>query len=164
MADNRHLDLRTDGFTVVEVIVTLIVLSLFLFAFFQAYLALESQRIGVARQAAASDIAYSNLNKVTSRPSQLTEQLCNDNAAAMDLTSGNPSTKPGLDLTAAGNGGYILEPTADIQKILGGNAGQQLRAFAPSGCTDFDNKPVKIVSTVSFGTNGDKVVHASYVK
>lgn len=151
----------TRGFTVLEIVVTMIVLSIFLFGFFQGYIVLESQRIIVARQARASDIAYSNLRKVTTRPTSLTQQVCTDNAATMDLTTGSPSTKTGLDITQYG---YTLEPDADVTGSLGSDATQTLAAFAPAGCSGLSTNPIKIVSTVTFGTNGDKAVHATYLQ
>jgi len=147
------------GFTIVEIVVTLVVLSIFVYGFFQTYMVIESQRIDVARQADASDIAYSNLRKVPSRPALLTQQVCTANASIMDLTTGNPSTKTGLDITQYG---YKLEPDADAKKVLGPVETQSLVAFAPEGCTD-PNFSLKIVSTVTYGTTGDKVSHARYI-
>lgn len=150
------------GFTIVEVVVTLVVVSLFLYTFFQSYLTLESQRINVARQAIASDVAYTNLRKVTSRPAGLT---CN--AGAMDLMSGDTSLenrgKPGVSLFDPPYN-YPRESSTDIIGKLGANSQQTLVVYAPNGCTNFDANPIKVISTVTYGTNGDKVVHASYVQ
>jgi prepilin-type N-terminal cleavage/methylation domain-containing protein len=149
------------GFTLVEVIVTLGVVSLFITLFFQLYLTMESQRLYVARQAYASDVANTNIHKVSARPAALTQAVCTSNAADMDLTTGNPATKPGLDITQYG---YTLESNTTVRQSLGSTATQALVAYAPAGCTNFDSNPVKIVSSVTFGTNGDKVVHAVFIK
>lgn len=149
------------GFTIVETVVTLVVLSVFLFSLFQTYMVVESQRLSVARQARASDIAYSNLRKVAARPTQLTIQVCNTNAAQMDLTAANPSAETGLDITQYG---YALEPVASVKQDLGSNATQTLVAYAPAGCTNLLTSPIKVVSTVTYGYLGDKVSHARYIK
>lgn len=154
----------TSGFTIIEVIVTLALTSLFLTFFFQMYLAMESQRIGVARRAQASDLAYSNLRKFTSRPSIPCD------AASMDLTAADGATKTGLligdetNMSTPSAYGFIAEPTSDTS-LLGGSVRQSVRAFAPRGCTgtNFTDNPVKLESTISYGTKGDKIVHAIYV-
>jgi prepilin-type N-terminal cleavage/methylation domain-containing protein len=150
------------GFTIIEVLVTLIVVSLFLYTFFQSYLTLESQRVNVARQAIASDVAYTNLRKITSRPAGLT---CDP--ATMDLTSGDTSLenrgKSGVNLFDPPYN-YPKETNTETVGKLGTSSTQTLAVYAPNGCTNFLGNPLKIVSTVTYGTNGDKVVHASYIQ
>jgi Tfp pilus assembly protein FimT len=146
---------NSSGFTIVEVIVTLAVTTLFLTLFFQVYLAMESQRIGVARQALASNIAYANLRKFTTRPAI---PSC---TSAMDMTTSNPT---GLLLGDENSSsyGFVPEPASSTNG-LGANIHQTVKAYAPRGCTTFSTDPIKIESTVSYGNNGDQVVHASYV-
>jgi len=156
---------RQNGFTIVEIVVTLAMVSLFLTFFFQMFLATESQRIGVARQAQASDLAYSNLRKVTTRPAGLP---CD--AAKMDLTATDGASKEGLLIGDQSNVstpslfGFLAEPAA-ATKTLGGNVEQIMKVYAPRGCagTAFIDTPVKVESIVIYGPKRDKVVHASYV-
>lgn len=147
MEKRVRIDGNSNGFTVVEVIVTVIIVSLFLFSFLQVYLLLESQRIGLARQANASDIAYSNLSKVTSRTG-LTSADCDTN---------------GTDLTLKGYDVYT-----NIEDELGSTATQTLTAYPTAGCsgTSFDENPIQVVSKVSFQINGKvtEVTHASFVQ
>lgn len=139
--------------------------SLFLTFFFQMFLATESQRISVARQAQASDLAYSNLRKVTTRPPGLP---CD--AAKMDLTASDGAAKEGLLLGDQSNVstpsvfGFLAEPEA-ATKSLGGNVQQLIKAYAPRGCTGtaFTDNPIKIESIVIYGPKADKVVHAIYI-
>ena len=149
-----HSNRSMKAFTIVEVIVTTVVVSLFIMAFSQAYLLVESQRVSIAKRAYAESIAYTNLKKVTARPSGLTLAQCN---TYMDVLT----NKSGLDLTTMG---YVLENDTDVKKVLGSSATQTLLAFAPSGCANLTASPIKVVSTVTFGTQGDKVIHASFVK
>lgn len=161
----REYTFTTGGFTIVEVVVTLALTSLFLIFFFQMYMATESQRINVARQAQASDIAYSNIRKITSRPTGLT---CD--AAKMDLTASDGATKPGLLIGDQTNVGapsvfkFLAEPET-VTKGLGGSVEQIMKVYAPRGCsgTAFADNPIKLESTVIYGAKREKVVHAVYI-
>lgn len=156
---------QTAGFTIVEIVVTLALVSLFLTFFFQMFLATESQRIGVARQAQASDLAYSNLRKVTTRPAGLP---CD--AAKMDLTASDGATKEGLligdqnNVSTPSSFGFLAEPVS-VTKTLGDNVEQLMKVYAPRGCsgTAFTDNPIKVESTVIYGPKRDKVIHASYI-
>ncbi len=153
---------QSAGFTIVELIVTIVVTSIVLTTFFWAYMTALYQRVNVARQAAASDIAYSNLKKFTTKPIITCD-------STMDLTALGSATKPGKLLgddsneTTTSIYGFIAESPASMKKRLGTGASQRVVAFAPDGCTNFNAKPLKIESTVTFGTSGDKVVHVSYI-
>jgi Tfp pilus assembly protein FimT len=153
---------QSAGFTIVEVMVTLAMTALFLTFFFQMYLAMESQRIGVARQALASDIAYTNLRKFTKIPSSLT---C---SSSMDLVANSSATGFSLgtqtDWQTPNIWGFQAESPAST-KQLGSTSTQSIKAFAPKGCsgTTINGNLVKIESTVTYGANNDKVVHASYI-
>lgn len=163
--NQRHFRPHENGFTIVEIVVTLALTSLFLMFFFQMYLATESQRINVARQAQASDIAYSNLRKITARPAGIT---CD--AAKMDLTATDGATKPGLligdqtNMSTPSVFGFVAEPEPAI-KGLGGNVEQIMKVYAPRGCdgTAFADNPIKLESTVMYGPNREKVTHAIYI-
>ncbi len=142
------------GFTIVEVIVTLVVLSLFLTGFFQAYLLLESQRINVVRQAKASDIAYVNLGKYPAKPANLD---CTTNASGTVLGS----TKSGRTTNT-----YNFVAETDVSLL--GTTNQEVVAYAPNGCdtttpTAFKGGMVKIVSTVEYSGNRS-VQHVTYVQ
>jgi prepilin-type N-terminal cleavage/methylation domain-containing protein len=137
-----------NGFSIVEVIVTLVVVSIFLFGFLQSYLLLESQRIGVARQAKASDITISNLNKVTVRTS------INCDPSGFNLA--DPITPPSYNLLT------------NIENELGSGAGQSLIAYPSVDCTgtNFIDNPIRIESKAWFYVNGvrTEVSHASFVQ
>ena len=142
------------GFTIVEIIVTLTVLSIFLAGFFQAYLLMTAQRVKVARQAAASDIAYTNLRKVIARPAGLT---CNASTGHTLLSSTN-GTDDAL---------RTFRPESDANLVT--LRSQTVIAYPTAGCAGsaFTDNPVKIVSTVTFDANSpggaESVVHASFI-
>ena len=147
------------GFTVVEMIVTIVVLSIFMTGIFQSYLLLESQRIEVARQARASDIAYSNLRKFQTRPANL---VCNASqiSPTKGLSLGNENNYPGSSTYGfVAEGGKTVEhmgKTSDFH--------QTVIAYAPYGCTgsDFTYNTVKIISTVTY--EGGSVSHAGFIQ
>lgn len=136
------------GFTIIETIVTLIVLSLFLTLFFQAFIVLTSQRVAVARQAAANDIAYTNLRKILSRP-------------ATCQTSGYKL------LSSTNNTDDMTSPfRKEADDSLGPGRTQSVIAYPTGNCTGTtfaDSNPAKIVSTVTFNNGGVTVTHVSYV-
>ena len=157
--DIASLHYKTEpGFTIVEMIVSIVVVNLFLALFFQTYILMESQRISVARQARASDIAYSNLRKFTTRPAGLTCDSTMEAGGSGKLLGDQTNT--GTSSTY----GFIAEPTS-VTQSLGSNSTQQVRVFVTGSCADFATKPLKIISIVTYGTgNNDKVVHASYIE
>ncbi len=144
------------GFTIVEVIVSTVVLALFVGFFFQLYLTMESQRILVQRRSVASDMAYKNLRKFPARPG-ITAAECA--SANMSLVSGGITATNGLVLgtqanTTANSYGFIAESATQLRSST-----QRVVAYAPYGCS---SDIVQIVSSVSF--NGEEVKHVSYVK
>lgn len=143
---------NAQGFTIVETIVTLVIISIFLTGFFQAYMLMTAQRVKVARQAAASDMAYTNLRKVIARPAGLT---CNATTGHVLLSSTN----------GVNDSSRIY--TAEDDRNLGAARTQSVVAYPSTDCANFADNPVKIVSTVVFDKNkpgGEvSVVHASYI-
>lgn len=157
------------GFTVIEMVVTLVVLSLFMLLFYQLFMSADSQRLLVIRRAAANDIAQTNIDKITSKssvtlpscvagagsPNSLTDNVnaagsviaTNDTSDATNYPSrswpnaglGNPESISGTTL-----------PTSTVQKMI---------VIYPRGCTV--GMPAKIISTVIYGT--DSASHAVYV-
>ncbi|AKM80329.1 MAG: hypothetical protein UW38_C0001G0475 [Candidatus Saccharibacteria bacterium GW2011_GWC2_44_17] len=151
----------SSGFTVVEVLVTLVIISLFMGLFFQTYMAMESQRLAVQKTVFASNIAYANLRKFSERPDSTKLSCTND----MNLAS-NP-TAPGIEIggnnTSPNTFGFVGE---NLTTSLGTDATQQVLIFAPNGCTRFADMPLKIVSIVRYGpaSNQEEIAHVSYVK
>jgi prepilin-type N-terminal cleavage/methylation domain-containing protein len=139
---------KQQGFTIVEVVVTLVVLSLFLVGFFQSYLLLESQRVNVVRQSKASDIAYVNLGKYPAKPPNL---IC---SSGVTILGSNKDT--------------VSRPynfVAETDTALLGTTSQEITASAPNGCdaTDFKDGLVKIISTVVY-SGSRSVTHVTYVQ
>jgi prepilin-type N-terminal cleavage/methylation domain-containing protein len=141
MGSNR----KAAGFTVVEMIVTLVVLSLFITLFFQLYTTSETQRIAVLRRSAANDIAMSNLKKIDSIANKpATTPSCASGGGTIATSSGSPSW------AAAG---LNTEPTTNT--LLLPDTTQTLAISYPFGCAT--SKPAKITSTVTY-SSGSEIV------
>lgn len=168
-----------DGFTIVEMIVTLVVMSLFLTMFFQVYSTNESQRLAVARRAAAYDIATSNLSKISSKAGFYAVPYACDSSASGNknnlqikpaLVDGGGSTiatnSPGGSPTwaaAAATPGATdgIAPESITDTVLPAGTTQELKVLYPQGC--FPDKPITIVSIVSYGSGSESVQRAAFV-
>lgn len=138
---------RTDtGFTVAEMIVTIVVMVIFAGLLFQTYLTGLSQQSAVIWRSQADDIALTNLKKITTRTSSLVPAC----SAANDLTA-----------TPAGAGSSVAKASFGEESYgsLPSPHDQTLTVFYPRGCSV--GTLVEIVSTVTYGTQS--VSHASYV-
>lgn len=132
------------GFTIVETIVTLVVLSLFLTLFFQMYLTSESQRIAVLRRSAANDIAMSNLKKISSKAVVPAGQSCANGGGTIPWSA---------SLTTEPTDGTLLPP--------GTQTVQTLSVSYPYGCGAA--QPAKITSTVSYSGGSETITRAELV-
>lgn len=166
------VDVRSDmGFTVTELIVTLIVISVFATLFFQMFMTGNSQQVHITRQAVANDIAMSNLSKITSRALiPITTTACQTGGTSQNNLVDNPDAPGSIIATSAsgtepkwlGDGSPSSGLAKESLNGLGmpSNTIQELRVFYPQGCSS--SAPAKIVSTVIYGS--ESVSHASFVK
>lgn len=136
---------QEEGFTMVEMIVSVIVIALFMTTFYQIFRVNESQRVLLAQRTAADNIAQTNLNKITSVTGL---PAC---GASNDLTVNANST--GSDVT------FTAESTSGTSLPSGSATTQSLKVTYPRGCGA--NMPAKITSTVTF--NSESVSHAAFV-
>jgi len=159
------------GFTIAEMVITLVVLSLFLMLFFQLYILGLSQKNAVILRATANDIALNNLRKITSKDDIPAEDACDD--TTNDSTNPNNATL-NLDLNNDGatgssiigqspgdNNPYPDSPTLESLDNTGlpSSTTQTLYVIYPQGC--YDQNPAKIISIVTY--NSEIVTHATYV-
>lgn len=145
------------GFTLVEMLVTVVLAGVFLAFFIQMFRATSAQQSSLVRQSTANDIAKSNLSKFPTAASA-TGFTC-DTTATVSANTNNLAINPNAPGTS------IL--TTAMQEPDSGTIGtitQTVRAYSPNGC-DGTHAPVKIVSSVEYGFAGqrDKVEYVSYV-
>ena len=146
------------GFTLVEMLVTVVLAGVFLAFFIQMFRATSAQQSSLIRQSAANDIAKSNLAKFPTAASLTnapTSYLCDSNA------TGNTNN---LTINPSAAGTSVLatsQQEADPGNI--GNVVQTVRAYSPRGCGA--SLPIKVVSSVEYGFAGqrDTVEYATYV-
>lgn len=130
---------KEKGFTIVEVLVTVIIVTLFVATFFQTYIVMETQRINVSRQAIASDVALSALKLITTPNS------------SWDCASSAP----------------IRNETLNTSPSIGEGSKLEVFVSGPNGCTGTGNKDyvggvVKVESKVTY--SGGVITHATYVR
>ncbi len=135
-----------DGFTVIEIIVTIIIFIIFIGGAFQTYVVLESQRLYILRQTIASDIAYTNLRKFSTRPTIAT---C---SSSINLATSTYNFTPETTTT---NNTLAALGTPVTQTVVG---------YPVDGCSgsNFVSTTLKIVSTVTYSTGSAS--HATFVQ
>ena len=154
------------GFTLIEVVTTLFVVSLFLAFFFQLTITAQKQRSAVEKRSIAADIAYSNLKKFPQRPSTLTCTAGDD----MDQSTAGSESKPGRligsSVPAENPATFNFSPEpSNVVSRLGTYSKQTVRAFAPQGCASPD-APIRIESVVLYGdteATAERIVHAAFI-
>ena len=145
---------KSDGFTIVEVAVTLVVISIFLIVILSMQ-AQVSQISVMNAQHKASLLAYNNMRR-----------YANDSAPSWFKCTDPPPIS-----RAPGSRYKVVESTGNIDG-LPGTVKQEIYASAPYGCKSGTVRlgmPVKVESIVEYGLpssgvgSGKKVVHATYV-
>ncbi len=127
---------QQSGFTVVELLTSIIVAALFVGVFYQLFVVLVSVNASARNMSQASSLAYSNMRRYPTAAS--TNLTCSTNTTSLISTTGADSSYPEL-----------------------GSVTEVVTASFPYGCTAIYDV-IKLVSTVTYGTNS-KVSHATYV-
>lgn len=135
------------GFTIVELLVTVITAAMFVGMFYQLFVVLVNINATARNTAQASDLAYSNLRLYPTAAS--TGLTCN--------TATNVSTTVNL---IPATGSPVAAVDSDYTEL--GSVTEQVTAQFPYGCSAVYNV-VKLVSTVTYGTSAYKVSYATYV-
>ncbi len=143
------------GFTIVEMIVTIVVVGIFVGLLFQGFIAATSQRVQVVRLSDAHDLATSNLKKYTKKLSLPSTVACNN--AVTDSSNPNNytynTTAPGSVIGKAQIGGS-LTGTA-----LPSSTDYYIEVVYPRGCGA--QMPALLRSVVKY--DAEKVTHVEYV-
>lgn len=135
------------GFSVVELLATIIIGSLFVLAFYQMYVTTTQSNATAKWHATANDLAYSNLRKYTGRPS---------------FTCDNTSTSTTNLITNPNAPGQVLSTSTTASPAqLPGPLVETIRIYAPRGCDPA--YPAKIDSIVEYGSPVKKIIHSTYV-
>ncbi len=139
-----------DGFTVVEVVVTLMIMGLFLTFMFQTFFTGQSQQLATIRLSAANDLAQTNLRKITDRLQV---------SAACDTTNGASNVNDLTQNSSAAGSAITFTPEAILPASLPSSTTQQMKVQYPQGCALV--MPAKVISIVSYGS--ESIMRVSYV-
>ena len=146
---------NSDGFTIVEVAVTLVVIGIFSIVILMMQTQVSNISVLEVQHTKASYLAYSNMRK-----------YANDSPPTwFECVAPPPSTRPP---------GSVYSIMSSIGRVDGlpGMVRQEVYVSAPYGCksgTVSLGMPVKVESIVEYGLpssgvgSGKKVVHATYV-
>jgi hypothetical protein len=135
---------KAAGFTIVEVVVTLVVSTIFIVGIIHLQTSVSQLSIQQVQRRIASDLAYNNLRKYANdnQPTWFRCEVAGGVAKPNVLINGNITVR-GL-------------PSPVSQKVV---------ATAPYLCgggTGGVGMPIRIESVVTYGSNHRKVVHVSY--
>lgn len=133
---------QQSGFTIVELLVTIIVAALFISVFYNMFLILVGINSNARNVAQASDLAYANMRRYPT-------------AATV--------TGTGITCASPGGSGNLLSTTGtDSNYPELGTVTETVTASYPYGCTAVYDV-IKLVSVVTYGSNSTKVSYATYV-
>ncbi len=157
------------GFTIVELIVTIVVAGIFITIISNMSGYVVNTATSAHRTEAASNLAYNNLRIYANGGSPIEWFTCNgddtsDSNASFPFTDGKryPTTAGQVLINTTSTTSVNKLPPPVIQKVT---------AVAPYGCgnnvvsgaTAPSTMPVRVVSTVTYGSPARSIVHATYV-
>ncbi|MDO8335250.1 MAG: type II secretion system protein [Candidatus Saccharibacteria bacterium] len=137
---------KQSGFTVVELLTTIIVAALFVAVFYQMFVILVTVNANARNVAQASSLAYSNMRRYPS-------------AASTGLSCTTTTAQPGGISYLLGSSNPTSTPNGDYQDL--GSVTEVVTASYPYGCSAIYDV-IKLVSVVTYG-NGKKISYATYV-
>ena len=147
-----------NGFTLIEVLVTIVISTLFLIAVFQLMKVVSTLANEASRRTIASNLAYNNLRLYANGQQPLWFACIGDEASE--------TTPPYSDGTKSGATGQVLKSTTDSAPIetLPPPITQIVTAIAPYGCgLSGLGQPIRVQSQVTYGPSATTVTHATYV-
>lgn len=127
------------GFTLVEVLTTIVVALVFLLSAFQLTGTIQQLSITGNQQTVADTLAYSNMRLYANGEAPSEWFDCIDNGSTPDI---------------------LLDSTSPISN-LPAPVLQRIEATAPYGCSD--GMPVRVESYVQYGKSNRKISHAIFV-
>jgi len=144
MSRGQMNDRHTPGFTLVEVIIAIVIASMFVVTIGQIYIVQSRLSSITAAFNNADLLAYNNLRTYSYGKAPTWFECV--------YASGSPQPQTLINLT---------NPVSNIPSPVV----QTVVATAPYGCGGSSSGigyPIRIVSTVSYGNDGKTVVHATY--
>ena len=141
------------GFTIIELLATVVIAAIFLVSAYQLVSTISLLSITSSQTSVADNLAYANMRQYANGHSPtwfLCEDLVNNTTG---LTPGD--SIPDVQEQISTSGSYSGLP---------GTVTQQVAVSAPYGCAGASSGlPLRVQSTVTFGSGPRKVVHSTYV-
>lgn len=160
----KHHASSSQGFTAVELLVTIIVATIFTVVIYSMFTEINRSSALARNRATASDIAYANLRRYASAgisPSSWNPAfVC---STASGTSNNNDSFRSGGTATGSQLIGGTLNP---VDVDLPAPVTYSVKALAIFGCRASDNndrKPIRVESIVTFGPDNTVVKHATLV-
>ena len=146
---NYHLKQKSEaGFTIIEMLVTIVVFSVFLLAFSTLYISVTKSYTDTRERATANDLGYSYLRKYAYAGSTPTWFTTCDSTTDFTVNTG-----------AAGQlleGGSLTSDATSLPSPVS----YSVRAYAIYGCSGANlKKPIRIDATVTYGPNSTIIRH-----
>ena len=150
------------GFTLVELIVTIVVAGLFITVISQMNGFVVGMATTAHRTEMASNLAYNNMRIYANDKPPLWFDCHGDDATDV-ATALKPFNDGAKHPDAAGT--PLINTTSSTSIYdLPAPVIQKVTAVAPYGCGNtITGMPIRIVSTVTYGNPAKKVVHATYI-
>jgi prepilin-type N-terminal cleavage/methylation domain-containing protein len=155
---------KQHGFTLVELIATIVVTGIFMSVLGQMSSFVTRTATNAHRFEMASNLAYNNLRIYASGGKATTDFgfVCNGDDVS-DTETVTPFNDGAKHPTATGTK-FINTTSSTPINDLPAPVIQTVTAVAPYGCGNtIAGMPIRIVSTVTYGSPAKKAVHATYI-
>ena len=141
----RYRKKDTGGFTIIEVVVSLLVVGVFAAVIFRLFILQADVGTRWLQFEKAEQIAYNNLDKYARYVATQTNN-CND----------YPTSNAELTLLS-----QTTQPTGFTSSVT-----EEVVSSMPYGCSTTkisDGYPIKVLSSVTYGPDSRKITHATYI-
>lgn len=151
----KYLPKSSEGFTAVELLVTILAAAVFTVSLYQLFIVANSSSAAVKQRAIASELAYSYLRKYSGIDASPTWFSC-------DTASGAANTN---DMTVNADAQGQTVDSGSLTNVSGipGTVSYTVKGIAPYGCSGGNaGTPIRIQATVTYGSS-NTVTHATLV-
>lgn len=160
----KHHTSSSQGFTAVELLVTIIVATIFTIVIYSLFIEINRSSALARNRATASDIAYANMRRYAS--AGVTPNAWSP-AFTCSTASGSSNNNDSFRSSGTATGSQLTGGTLDATQVdLPAPVTYSVKALAIFGCRAADGndrKPIRVESTVTFGPNNTVVKHATLV-
>lgn len=150
-----------EGFTAIELLVTIIVGAIFTITFYQMFISINQASSLARNQATASDIAYTNLRKYAS--ADVTPDDWNPKFVCSTASGSSNTNDRSVNSNATGTvltSGTLTTDASDLPTPVS----YSVTALAIFGCRGTNTgKPIRVESTITYGPRNIVVKHTTLV-